>query len=123
MTETPDDLISQATDWRDISTAPKLSTLESKCMAAWRGCDPDFGYLSFAGISCRSGVPQHLTRRVTRALARKGMVQFARGLWDEDGEMRGSGYGLTKCGHDWIASHGELPSPPSKEPSNPKVTV
>lgn len=57
----------------------------------------DFGFLSFAAIA-RRGVPAHNVRRVVRKLARMGITQFASGLWNDDGEPRGAGYGLTDYG-------------------------
>lgn len=94
---------------RDVSEMATLSALEAKCMSAWDGCDSEYGYLSFKHIANRSGVPAHLTRRVTRAIARKGFVQFARGLWTDEGDFYGSGYGLTKQGEAWKSAN---PSPP-----------
>lgn len=87
----------------------RLSALETECMSAWNGCDPDYGYFSFAGIDARCMVPSYNIRRVTRALARKGLVQFAKGLSDDAGEFRGSGYGLTKAGESWLAVHSTTP--------------
>jgi len=37
-------------------------------------------------------------RRIVRQLARKGMAEFHRGLFDDDGRMCGSGYCITPAG-------------------------
>ena len=79
-----------------------LSPLEAQCLKAREGTDPDFGYLSFGAIEQRSGLPSHQIRRVTRALARKGLVRYARGLWSDMGEPAGAGYGLTKSGQEYL---------------------
>lgn len=63
----------------------------------------DMGFLSFAGIAKR-GVPAHAVRRVIRKLARMGITQFASGLWNDDGDPRGSGYGLTSYGRALAAA-------------------
>lgn len=51
-----------------------------------------------AAAAHRSGLDRHLVRRTVRALARKGFVTLLRGLWTEDGEPAGSGYGITQAG-------------------------
>ena len=76
----------------------KFTELEQKALTAWQDCGEDFGFLSFAAVAQRSGLERHRVRRVVRSLARKGIVQFQRGLWTDDGEMYGSGYGLTPAG-------------------------
>ena len=46
-----------------------------------------------------TGIDQSATRRAMRALARKGFLEYMRGLFDEsDGTLVGSGYGLTPVG-------------------------
>lgn len=61
--------------------------------------DEQQGYcLNFNTISKRSGLPRPYARIVTRRLARKGLAYYARGLWTEDGDMAGSGYGATDLG-------------------------
>lgn len=37
-------------------------------------------------------------RRIVRQLARKGMAEFYRGLFDDDGRLCGSGYCITPAG-------------------------
>ncbi|WP_439357734.1 hypothetical protein [Bradyrhizobium sp. DASA03007] len=56
----------------------------------------DGNYLSFRGIAQRSGLDPSHVRRSVRALARKGLAEFGKGLWCEDGP-RGAGY---CCTHD-----------------------
>lgn len=51
-------------------------------------------------------------RRIVRQLARKGLAEFYRGLFDDDGRLCGSGYCITKAGQKAlsdraIASTGE----------------
>lgn len=58
----------------------------------------DFCFLSFAGIASRSDIDPKKIRRSVRSLARKGLAQYGRGLWTDDGEVAGSGYACTKAG-------------------------
>lgn len=81
----------------------RLSDLEAQCLRAWQGMNPDFGYLSFSVIEGRSSLPSHQIRRVTRALARKGLVAYARGLFTDMGEPAGAGYGLTASGQQHLS--------------------
>lgn len=64
---------------------------------AYTDCE-EFGYLSFKGIARRSGLDPKFVRRTVRSLARKGFAEYGRGLWNDDGEMAGSGYCCTKAG-------------------------
>lgn len=77
-----------------------LTQNEATALKAWEMSDPDFDVLPFAAIARRSKLPAHLVRRTVRSLARKGLTQFVRGCWTEDGEPAGSGYGLTRVGRD-----------------------
>lgn len=58
-----------------------------------------FCYLSFAGVAQRSGLDPKHVRRTVRALARKGLAEYGKGLWTDGGEPAGSGYAITKLGH------------------------
>lgn len=80
---------------------PKLSKLEQQALTAWfHGSDLFF---TFRAIHNLSKVPEHQVRRAVRALARKGYARFGRGLFNDDGEAVGSGYGLTKAGQNLLA--------------------
>ena len=76
----------------------ELRGYEKQAFTAWADLDKDFSVLSFKRVSQVSGVEEHRIRRAVRGLARKGLVEFHRCCWDEDGEMRGAGYGLTTAG-------------------------
>jgi hypothetical protein len=43
-------------------------------------------------------IPREMVRAICRDLTDRGMVRFRRGLFTEDGEVAGSGYGLTRKG-------------------------
>lgn len=53
---------------------------------------------TFAGLANLGALERLHIRRTVRALARKGLALYQRGLWTEDGEPAGSGYGLTEAG-------------------------
>jgi hypothetical protein len=61
-----------------------------------------FGFLNFRGIAARTKLKRKEIRRAARSLARKGLAEFQKGLWTEDGEVAGSGYGCTKAGADFL---------------------
>ncbi len=82
----------------------RLSPTEYLVLLSFDDCDEERGFFSFSGISERSGVELRKIRRTARALARKGHLQYARVLWNEDGEMRGSGYGLTRAGREHLSA-------------------
>lgn len=56
----------------------------------------------FKWIESRCIVVPGDMRRCVRALARKGMLFFQRGLMDEDGMCAGSGYGVTAEGYAYV---------------------
>ena len=63
------------------------------------GYDPfEWRAFNFKGITKRCDVEPHLIRRVVRALARKGLAQYERSLWCDDGMPAGAGYRCTDAG-------------------------
>ncbi len=76
----------------------RLSDRERRCLLAWRSIGEEY-CLHFKGVQSRCDIEPHNIRRVVRSLARKGILYFQRGLFDEyDGSVAGSGYGLTEAG-------------------------
>lgn len=76
----------------------RLSKLEAQALTAWRDTCPEFNAISFSAVASRSGLPSHQVRRVVRALARKGMTEYMRATWTDDGEFMGAAYGITDAG-------------------------
>ena len=62
------------------------------------------GYVYFSTISKATGLEVKVVRRVCRSLKRKGLAEFMRGLFNEDGEVAGSGYGATDAGLSFLAA-------------------
>jgi hypothetical protein len=64
----------------------------------------EFGYFSFAGLANHLkddhgiALDRKAIRRACRSLARKGLAEYGRGLWCDDGTPAGSGYGITRSG-------------------------
>ncbi len=79
----------------------RLSNLEQQTLSAWQDCEVETGF-GFRRICSLSGTPSHLVRRVTRALARKGMVKYERVLVSEDENHLGAGYVVTQQGWEFI---------------------
>lgn len=46
-------------------------------------------------------ITRDMARAVLRSLTDRGYCQYRRGLFNEDGEVAGSGYGLTQKGVDY----------------------
>ena len=65
--------------------------------------DEDDGFWCFAAIGECVRLDRKAIRRACRSLARKGLTEFGRGLWDDEGP-RGSGYRLTKAGREAAAT-------------------
>lgn len=59
-------------------------------------CDYDFLYFSFRPIARSTKLKREDVRRACRSLARKGLTQYCRGLWSEDGVPGGAGYSATR---------------------------
>lgn len=45
-------------------------------------------------------MPRDRARAACRSLAARGLATFERGLFCDDGTLGGSGYGITRAGHD-----------------------
>ncbi len=52
----------------------------------------------FAPVMTTTGFERKTTRRYVRALARKGLAEYFRGLCTENGEFCGAGYCITDAG-------------------------
>lgn len=64
----------------------------------------------FAPIMKQTWLDRKTVRRACRALARKGLAEYANALSTEDGEFAGAGYGCSDAGEKFIDSLKE-PSP------------
>lgn len=82
-----------------------LNPTERKVLAALVPSYGDFGYLNFKGIASRTRLTRKEIRRACRSLARKGLAEYGRGLWSDDGEVAGSGYSATKAGCEYVNGH------------------
>ena len=61
-------------------------------------------YLYTRTVAKKSGLNKKQARRSVRSLARKGLAEYMRGLFDDEGMLIGSGYGCTPKGQDFIAA-------------------
>src|SRR5665811_2116021 len=75
-----------------------------ECLVEGRECDNDFCYSNFRGLCDKTQLDRKIVRRACRALKRKGLAEYGRGLWTEDGEVAGSGYAATQAGADWLGT-------------------
>lgn len=79
-----------------MKTETKISELQRKVLnelAEHYSSDANCMYIKFIASEC--GVDYRQARLAVRALARKGLAQYVRGLFDEDGMVAGSGYCCT----------------------------
>lgn len=58
----------------------------------------DFPYFTFDCIASLARLPRQRVRFCCRAMARKGLTQYGKGLWTDDGRPAGSGYAITESG-------------------------
>lgn len=79
----------------------KLNEIESKVLGALVGAYDTYaggGFCSFNFLSSETGFDRKQVRRACRSLKRKGLSEFGKGLWNDDGEPAGSGYSATRQG-------------------------
>ncbi len=71
-----------------------------KCLAALNELTAPNGEMCmpFLPIMDRTELDRKTVRRNIRALARKGLAEYFRGLWTEDGDPAGAGYCITTAG-------------------------
>jgi predicted GNAT superfamily acetyltransferase len=73
-----------------------------KVLVAARESDSDFYFKNFASI--KRSLPTYVyldraaIRRACRSLSRKGLAEYGKGLWNDDGEVAGAGYAATREG-------------------------
>lgn len=77
---------------------------ERKVLAAFTDSGRDFSFACFSVLMERTKLPRREVRVICRRLARKGLAQYGRGLWTEDGEPYGSGYAITEAGRLALSS-------------------
>jgi len=58
----------------------------------------EWNYVNFKTLSEDTKMDRSEVRRIVRHLTRKGLAEFAKGLWTEDGDPYGSGYCITAKG-------------------------
>lgn len=64
--------------------------------------DYGFNVYSYVHIGNHTTLAKHMLRRVTRALARKGYVQYSMAFNEKDGLTCGSGYRTTSLGREYL---------------------
>jgi DNA-binding MarR family transcriptional regulator len=77
----------------------KISEREKACLTyllTLYGYDQDCTYFRY--IAKNTGLEERQVKRSVRSLARKGLAEYVRGLFDEDGFVAGSGYRATELG-------------------------
>lgn len=57
----------------------------------------------FRSIAALSKLTIKEVRRACRSLAKKGFAKYERGLFNDDGEVAGSGYGATEAGAAFLS--------------------
>ncbi len=60
-------------------------------------------FFNFAALTHETKMERKEVRRIVRHLARRGLTEYAKGLWNEDGEPCGSGYRITDAGQAALA--------------------
>jgi len=84
-----------------------LTDNERKVLACLVVCGEDYAgynYFAFGAITEPTKLERAVVRRACRSLKRKGLAEFASGLWSEDGEPAGAGYRASAAGVDLIKS-------------------
>lgn len=84
-----------------MARKPKMPREQFACLkelAAAYHSDPEFCCMGFAPIMEATKMSRRVVRRCVRALARKGLAEYHRSTWDDDGNPRGAGYCCTRAG-------------------------
>lgn len=79
----------------------KVSEREHKALEALfeTYCNSEEGACIYSRtIASRSGLKENEARNAVRALVRKGLAEYHRGLFDDEGMVAGSGFCLSKEG-------------------------
>lgn len=84
-------------------TKIKISEREEKILrffAEWAG-DHEEGSCTYTRVvEKQTGIEK--ARRYIRSLVRKGLLEYHRGLFDDDGMVAGSGYCISTAGEVWV---------------------
>jgi hypothetical protein len=83
----------------------ELREREQKVLSALHGLDEDFCF-GFQTIMRETGLDRRTVRLTCRRMARKGYTAYHRGLFNDDGEVAGSGYAITSKGRDYLNTIG-----------------
>jgi len=70
--------------------------------------EPTATAFSFRCLEERAGLPREIVRALCRQLTDDGLACYARGLWTEDGEPFGAGYGITRKGIERLERKGKV---------------
>lgn len=79
-----------------------LTKMERLILKAWDETSEDFDFLPFSYVEQKTGFSRRTVKLIVRRLSKKGVTQFGKGLFNDDGEVAGSGYGLTDFGRDTL---------------------
>lgn len=82
--------------------APSINDNERKVLTVLSDYEMEGQCLYFRSIALEVNMDWRKVRRVVRALARKGLAEYHRGLFDDDGRVAGSGYCISKAGRTAI---------------------
>lgn len=78
-----------------------ISDLQKKVLEELCVCEE--GYcMYFRSIASHTKLEERQVRLACRALKRKGLAEYVRGLFDDDGMVAGSGYAATDAGRKLI---------------------
>jgi hypothetical protein len=78
------------------SSTTTISERERRCLDELvEYFESDMNCLYFKYIASETKLTESQVRRAVRSLARKGLAEYVRGLFDDDGQVAGSGYCAT----------------------------
>ena len=76
---------------------------EQRILSVLAEADEDYGYFGFDSLSRQTQMDRRQVRLDVRRMARKGLTQFGKGLWTDEGGLAGSGYAITESGRKALA--------------------
>jgi hypothetical protein len=85
-----------------IPVETAIHALELPILRALDAVPEPGGCRGLASITEMTGIPRELCRAVIRGMIDKGLAQYLRGLWSEDGMPAGAGYCITDKGRELV---------------------
>lgn len=90
---------------REVLELEILSDMNNKSSGSFSRYD---FFHNLSALGDPQTIPREMVRAICRDLTNRGLAQYQRGLWTEDGMPAGSGYGITRRGLAYMCALEEV---------------